>query len=105
MKLHSTVGFRCGVLQLDLTPDSRNYVLFSLWRINPDVKTEQPMRLSVQRLTCEYLTDLLTVSIEAVNWITANCIDIKADDGRHLYFQFKEEPDATVFVEAELRNG
>jgi len=100
MSLHSTVTFQCGCLKIDLTPDSRDYVLFSLWKQNED-KSFETIRYSLQRLTCEHLVDLIGVTVMAIKWIEANCTDIQYE-GRHLYFQFPQEPDNGILqVEAE----
>jgi hypothetical protein len=101
MSLHSTVTFQCGYLKIDLTPDSRDYVLFSLWKQNED-KSFETIRYSLQRLTCEHLVDLIGVTVMAIRWIEQNCKDITTEDGRHLYFQFpKEINNETDQVDAE----
>lgn len=92
----STKSFRSGSLCLDLYPDSRGYVLFSLWK--QDDQNPTVPRLSITRMTSEYLVDVLQVTIEACKWIEANCENV-THEGRHLYFAFKEQVDALVYAE------
>jgi hypothetical protein len=92
----SIVAFQSSILRLALSPDSRGYVLFSLWILHPESADLWTPLTSQDVLTCEYLTDLITVAVEAAKWITVNCIDIKSDEGRHIYYQFKELPDVRI---------
>ena len=71
-------SFISSIVQLDLVPDSRGYVLFSL--SNHD---------NAENLTCEYLVDLIEVTAAAMRWIVENCDEHK-DGDRHLYYQFRE---------------
>lgn len=80
------IQFESSILRLALFPDSRGYVQFALYvKGNTDW---QPLETG-NALTSEYLTDLLEVTIGAMAWIVQNCTNIKAEDGRHLYFAFK----------------
>lgn len=96
---HSTVTFRSGCLRLDLSPDSRDYVLFSLWKQAPDSDDISSPRTSIQRLTCEYIVDVIHVTVQAAKWIEANCEEITYE-GRHLYYKFRPEV-IELLVEAE----
>ena len=102
MNLHSTVVFQYGCLKIDLTPDSRDYVLFSLWKQNEMDAGYTSVRASLSRMTCEHLVDLIGVTVMAIRWIEQNCKDITTEDGRHLYYQFpKEVNNETNFADAE----
>lgn len=97
---HSTVSFESGCLRLDLYPDSRGYVLFSMSKKPGIGEHTASLPTSIVRLTCEYLTDVIQVTVDAVRWIEKNCDQITCE-GRHLYYKFREEPNATIQVEAE----
>lgn len=85
-----TPWFQYGLYRIVLTPDSRNFVEFSLWKSAQDGTDSWSPVTSNDVLTCEYLTDLLTVTVIAMEWIENNCVDIQSPAGMHLYYQFKE---------------
>jgi hypothetical protein len=83
--------FRSSILQLALSPDSRGCVLFSLSKWSPvDGKSLTPLT-SQDVLTCEYLTDLHNINMQAMKWILEHCEEI-VEDNRHIYWKFKEIP-------------
>ena len=88
ISIPSTVHFQSSTLRIDLIPDSRGYVLFRLSKRDQDDTNSFSPLTSLDVLTCEYLVDLMDVNVQAVNWIVANCEEIKHED-RHLYFKFK----------------
>ena len=87
----SIVRFQSSTVQIDLIPDSRGYVLFSMSKSGRENTSLPPP--SLNELTCEYLVDVLDVTVRAMQWIIANCEDVTFE-GRHLYYQFKEVPGA-----------
>lgn len=76
-----------GLIAIGLSTDSRGYVLFTVL-IRDDNNLTSWSKVS-RPLTSEYLVDLSIVTAAAWEWIETYCTDIKTEDNRHLYFQFK----------------
>lgn len=84
------VVFVSGVLGLGLTPDSRGYVQFILLGKDPSGRDQGWKSISeCGPYTCEYLTDLIDLNVQAMKWISVNCEEI-CNDKQHLYFKFKD---------------
>jgi hypothetical protein len=94
------VSFRSSALSLELSPDTRGYVLFTLKTANLKGEFDQPD--SPEVLTCEYLVDLLNVTVAAMQWIETNCDHITEAD-THLYYKFRDEGTPAPAVLAPTR--
>ena len=88
----SMAHFQSSIVRIDLTPDSRGYVLFNVSRQDRDDTNLFHPLTSLDVLTCEYIADLAIVSMHAMDWIDRNCEEI-THEKRHLYYKFKELPD------------
>ena len=86
----SMAHFQSSIVRIDLTPDSRGYVLFNVSRQGRDDTNLFHPLTSLDVLTCEYIADLAIVSMHAMDWIEKNCEEIRASDGRHLYYRFRK---------------
>jgi hypothetical protein len=61
--------------------------------------------LSDEKLCAEYILDMTELGATAGYWIVKNCVNIKDEDGKHLYFKFREEgdppPDEMIIPESQ----
>jgi hypothetical protein len=89
-------------LNLSLYADSRNYVYvqFEFVRDSGEI-----VPLSDEKLCAEYILDMTELGATAGYWIVKNCVNIKDEDGKHLYFKFREEgdppPDEMIIPESQ----
>ena len=91
----SIAHFQSSIVRIDLTQNTRGYVLFNVSRQDRDDTNLFYPLTSLDVLTCEYIADLAIVSIHAMDWIEKNCEEI-LHEKRHLYYKFKELPNANT---------
>ncbi len=82
--------FQSSIVRIDLIQDTRGYVLVSLSRSDLDSTNSDNPASCLTGLTCEYLADIAIASMQAMDWIEKNCEEIRTDEGRHLYYRFKD---------------
>ena len=91
-----SITFESSIIRLNLTADLRGYVLFDLQVADDSGKWTGAN--TPDNLACEYLVDLLNLTIAAMRWIDANCEDI-THEGTHLYYRFRgpdEQPPVKI---------
>lgn len=85
-KVTPVAEFISSIIRLQIYPDSRDYVTFGM-QYRDERGNWQPLTAS-SALACEYLTDVITVSVACAQWIPANCSEL-LHEGRHLYYRFR----------------
>ena len=79
--------FQSSIFRLGLLPSERNHVLFVLFMMGDKKWDVLP---AGEMIPIEYLLDFFNAAILAMKWVSMNCDEEKTEDGRHLYFKFRE---------------